>query len=240
MKQQAKKVAALIVAAGEGRRMKTPRAKPFIPLKGVPVLVYAIQPFEACDAIQSLYPVLRKQDIPLWRQEILQKFDFKKTRPPVTGGTRRQDSVRLGLESIREEIDIILIHDAARPFVDIPILEQLLKAMEKSKAAVLAVPAKETIKIVSSTGHTLETPARESLWHIQTPQAFEYPVILEAHRRALADAFTAPDDSTLVERLGIPVTVIQGSYKNIKITTGEDLIIARAMLEHQDQMSTEC
>lgn len=228
-----RRVAALIVAAGEGRRMGTHRTKAFVPLKGVPILVYAIQPFEACSSIQSLYLVLRKQDLQSWHQEILEKFPFKKTKPPVAGGLRRQDSVRLGLESIREDIDIVLIHDGARPFVDASMLERLLDKMEEAQAAVVAVPAKETMKIVSSHSRVLETPAREVLWHIQTPQAFDYRIIVEAHHKAVEDGIVATDDSTLVERLGIPVTVVQGSYKNIKITTPEDLIIARALIENR-------
>ena len=228
-----KKVAAVIVAAGEGRRMGTSRAKAFIPLNGTPMLVYAIRPFEACSRIQSLHPVLRKEDIHSWHQKILEKFPFKKANSPVAGGSSRQDSVRLGLESIREDIDIVLIHDGVRPFVDARMLEQLLDTMEEAQAAVLAVPAKETMKVVSSGGRVLETPDREALWHIQTPQAFDHRIILEAHRKALADGIMATDDSTLVERLGIPVTVVQGSYRNIKITTSEDLIIARALLEHE-------
>jgi 2-C-methyl-D-erythritol 4-phosphate cytidylyltransferase len=237
VQRQRKKVAALIVAAGEGRRMETFRTKAFIPLKDVPILVHAIQPFETCSHIQSLYLVLREQDIPAWHEEILKKIPFKKTRPPVVGGSRRQDSVRLGLEAIREDIDTVLIHDGARPFVDDRMLEELLDTMEEARAAVVAVRAKETLKIVSSRGHILETPARERLWHIQTPQAFDFHLIVEAHHKALADGIVATDDSTLVERLGIPVTVVQGSYRNIKITTPEDLIIARALLENRGQTS---
>lgn len=237
MQRQRKKVAALIVAAGEGRRMGSFHAKAFIPLEGVPILVHAIQPFEACRRIQSLYLVLREQDIRSWDGEILKRFPFKKTKPPVVGGSRRQDSVRLGLEAITEDIDTVLIHDGARPFVDESVLEKLLDTMEEAPAAVIAVPTKETLKIVSSHGHILETPARERLWHIQTPQAFDFHIIAEAHHKALADGVVATDDSTLVERLGVPVAVVEGSYRNIKITTPEDLIFARALLEDRGQTS---
>jgi len=233
------RVAAVVVAAGEGRRMGTPGAKAFIPLKGVPILVHAIQPLEACGRIQSLYPVLPEQDLHSWHQKILQKFPLKKARPPVAGGLRRQDSVRLGLESIREDIDIVLIHDGARPFVDASMVERLLDKMEETQAAVLAVPAKETMKIVSPYGRVLETLAREAVWHIQTPQAFDYHIIVEAHRKAVVDGIMATDDSTLVERLGVSVTVVHGSYRNIKITTPEDLIIARALLENRRRSASE-
>jgi 2-C-methyl-D-erythritol 4-phosphate cytidylyltransferase len=228
-----RKVAALIVAAGEGHRIKAPRGKAFLPLNDVPILVYAIQPFEACRRIQSLYIVLRDQDIDSWHEEVLRSFPFKKTKPPVVGGARRQDSVRLGLEAIREDIDTVLIHDGARPFVDEAVIQRLLDIMEEAPAAVVAVPAKETIKVVSSKGHILETPARESLWHIQTPQAFDFHTIVEAHQSALNDGLAATDDSTLVERLGVQVMVVEGSYRNIKITTPEDLVLARALLENR-------
>jgi 2-C-methyl-D-erythritol 4-phosphate cytidylyltransferase len=234
-----KNVVALIVAAGEGRRMGTLRTKAFLTLKGVPILVHAIQPFEACNRIQSLYPVLRKEDLSSWYQKMRDRFSFKKTKPPVVGGLSRQESVRLGLESMREDIDIVLIHDGARPFVDGAMLERLLDTMETTQAAVVAVPVKETVKVVSSAGQVLDTLAREALWHVQTPQAFDYRIVLEAHHKALADGIEATDDSMLVERLGIPVTVVQGSYRNIKITTPEDLIMARALLKSRGRRLSE-
>lgn len=233
------RVAALIVAAGEGRRMETSQPKAFIPLEGLPIVVHTIQPFEACSRIQSLHLVFRKEDLQSWHQKVLDEFRFRKTRPPVAGGSRRQDSVRLGLESIKEDVDIVLIHDGARPLVDAPMLERLLDRAEESQAVVVGVPAKETIKIVSSEGRVLETPARGGLWHVQTPQAFDYGLIIEAHRKALADGVVSTDDSALVERLDIPVTVVEGSYENIKITTPEDLIIARALLANRGRTSLE-
>ncbi|NIQ38094.1 MAG: 2-C-methyl-D-erythritol 4-phosphate cytidylyltransferase [Proteobacteria bacterium] len=213
--------------------MGAPQTKAFIPLKRIPILAHTIRPFEACSRIQSIYLVLRDQDIPSWQQRIVDKFSFTKTKPPVAGGSRRQDSVRLGLEAIKQDIDIVLIHDGARPFIDTAILERLLETMKEFQAAVVAVPAKETIKVVSSKGRVLETPTREGLWHIQTPQAFDYRLILDAHRQALTDGVVATDDSTLIERLDVPVAVVQGSYRNIKITTPEDLLIARTLLENR-------
>jgi 2-C-methyl-D-erythritol 4-phosphate cytidylyltransferase len=234
LKAIGKRVAGVIVAAGEGRRMGTPGSKAFLPINGIPIVVYAIRPFEACSRVQSLYPVLREDDVHAWRSEILKKFPFKKMKPPVVGGSSRQESVRLGLESIREDIDIVLIHDGVRPFVGARVLERLLATMEETQAAVLAVPAKETMKIVDSSGHVLETPARKALWQIQTPQAFEYSTVLAAHHKALADGITATDDATLVERLGVPVKIVQGSYRNIKITTNEDLITAQSLLKEEE------
>jgi 2-C-methyl-D-erythritol 4-phosphate cytidylyltransferase len=209
--------------------------KAFLPLKGKPMLVHAIQPFEECSRIESVYPVLRKGDVPSWHKEIIRRFPFKKTKNPVPGGLRRQDSVRLGLESIQEAVDIILIHDGARPLLEAWMLEKLLDTMEGIQAAVLAVPAKETIKVVSHERHVLETPSRETLWHVQTPQAFDYRIIVEAHHRGLAEGITATDDSMLVERLGVPIAVVEGSYRNIKVTTREDLIIAQALIEDRER-----
>ena len=229
-----KKAVALIVAAGEGRRMGVPQSNAFIPLEKTPLLALAARPFEDCDRIDSLYPVLRAQDFAAWDQEVLKRFPLRKAKPPVAGGLTRQDSVRLGLESIgegEEGVDVVLIHDGARPFVDILQVEQLLDTMEEAQGAVLGVPAKETIKVVSPEKRVLETPARGSLWHIQTPQAFDFQTILEAHRKASRDGVYATDDATLLEHLGVPVVIVQGSYRNIKITTKEDLVIARALLE---------
>jgi 2-C-methyl-D-erythritol 4-phosphate cytidylyltransferase len=226
-----KKAAALIVAAGEGSRMGSVQGKVFLPLDGIPILVRAIRPFEACEQIESIHVVLREQDFPAWLQEVSRKFSFKKVRTPVAGGLRRQDSVRLGLESIREDFDIILIHDGARPLLDVSMLARVLSTMEGVQAAVMAVPAKDTLKSISPQGQVMETLTRDTLWHTQTPQAFDYHLIVEAHRRALEEGFLATDDSMLVERLGVPVVVVRGSYDNIKITTPEDLAIARAILE---------
>jgi len=227
-------VAALIVAAGEGHRTGAPQAKAFIPLEGIPLVAYAVQPFEDCHRIQSIYPVLRNQDFTAWEQKVLNPFRLRKARPPVAGGPTRQDSVRLGLESIKkqEEIDVVLIHDGARPFLDTSHVEQLLDTMEDAQAAVLAVPAKDTIKIIAE-GHVLDTPPRGSLWHIQTPQAFDYALILEAHRKAFTDGIIATDDATLAEHMGVPVMIVRGSYRNIKITTKEDVVMARALLKDQ-------
>jgi 2-C-methyl-D-erythritol 4-phosphate cytidylyltransferase len=236
LQKHPKRVAALIVAAGKGRRMGSPRAKAFLTLNGIPILVHAIRPFEASNRIQSLYVVLQREDIQLWQNEILSKFPLKKTKPPVAGGSRRQDSVRSGLEAISEDIDTILIHDGVRPFVDETVLDQLLDTMEEALAAVVAVPAKETLKIVSSTGQVRETLARERIWTTQTPQAFDFHTLIQAHHKALQDDVQATDDSTLVERMGIPVIVVRGSYTNIKVTTPEDLIVARALLETRGQI----
>ena len=213
--------------------MGTPHSKAFLRLNDTPILIHAIRPFEACDRIQCLYLVLREQDLHTWRSEILRKFPMKKTRPPVAGGSRRQDSVRLGLDAIEEEIDTVLIHDGVRPFVDSALIERLIDTMEEAPAAVVAVPTKETVKVVSPSSRVLETPMRDSLWQIQTPQAFDFQTIVEAHRKALSDGVEATDDSTLVERLGVRVTVVQGSYRHIKITTREDLVMARALLENR-------
>ena len=191
MQQPNRRVAALIVAAGEGRRMQGREPKAFIPLKGKPLLAHAIQPFEDCQRIESVYPVLRSEDFPSWQEKIIRRFPFKKTRNPLAGGLRRQDSVRLGLESIKESVDIILIHDGARPLVEPWMLERLIDTLEGGQAD--GEPGLHWVSV------------------------------------------TATDDSMLVERLGVPVTVVKGSYKNIKVTTREDLITARALIEDRER-----
>jgi 2-C-methyl-D-erythritol 4-phosphate cytidylyltransferase len=226
-----KRIAALIVAAGEGHRLGMSQPKAFVALGDEPILAHTLRPFEACRRIQSLHLVLREQDIESWHEEILVRYAFRKSKPPVAGGARRQDSVRLGLETVEEGTDVVLIHDGARPFVDGAMLDRLLDALEEVPAVVVAVPTKETVKVVSSGGLIVETPARDRLWTVQTPQAFEFHTILKAHRKALDEGITATDDSTLVERLGVPVRVVHGSYRNIKITTPEDLRVAQAFLE---------
>lgn len=208
--------------------------KAFLLLRDIPILVHAIRPFETCPQIRSVYIVLRQEDIRAWEDRVLKEYPFTKAKPPVVGGPTRQDSVRLGLEAIREDIDAVLIHDGVRPFVEVSLLDRLLRTLEGAPAAVPAVPAKETVKLVSSTGQVLETPRRDSVWNVQTPQAFDFSAIVEAHQRALTEGIVATDDAALIERMGLPVTVVQGSYRNIKVTTPDDLVIAQALLDHPE------
>jgi 2-C-methyl-D-erythritol 4-phosphate cytidylyltransferase len=148
----------------------------------------------------------------------------------VTGGARRQDSVRRGLDRLDEDCEVVLVHDGARPLVSPALIDRCAALALKDGAAVVGAPVKDTIKVVSASRHIESTPPRETLWEIQTPQAFRVEILRDAHLRAERDGIEATDDAMLVERLGKPVAVIENERSNIKLTTPEDFVIAEALI----------
>jgi 2-C-methyl-D-erythritol 4-phosphate cytidylyltransferase len=147
-----------------------------------------------------------------------------------SGGPRRQDSVREGLKRVDEDCEIVIVHDAARPFVSPLLIDRCVAAARTEGAVVVGIPVRDTIKIVSSSRRVESTPPRDFLWEIQTPQAFRAEILREAHRSAERDGIEATDDAMLVERLGQSVTVLEGDRSNIKITTPEDLLLAEVLI----------
>jgi 2-C-methyl-D-erythritol 4-phosphate cytidylyltransferase len=222
------KVTAIIPAAGSGKRMNA--KKQFMEINGQPVLSVTISVFEACQSIDDVIVVVARDDIE--RTKSLLK-DHKKVKSVVEGGAERQDSVYNGLRAIVQDADddIVVIHDAARPLVTKEIISKAVMEAKASKAAIVGVPVKDTIKTVSSESVILETLDRGSIWQVQTPQVFRASIIKEAYERAQRIKYRATDDSKLVERMGIPVKMVMGSYENIKITTVEDVAIAEAVLK---------
>ncbi len=225
------KTGALIAAAGKGQRMRGRVKKQFIPLKGMPLLFYALKTFEEFEGIESMYLVLDKGDFEYCMGEIIQKYGIRKVSQLVPGGERRQDSVWNGLKAMEGYCDMVIVHDGVRPFVSPEILKRLMAAMEDAQAVVTAVPALDTIKRVDGMGIVLDTLQRNTLFHIQTPQGFRYDLIKEAYTRALKEGILGTDDAYFVERMGIPVKVIEGSPFNIKITTPEDIVLAHYILQ---------
>lgn len=223
------KCCAIIVAAGKGKRMGTNINKQFIHINDKPILEYTLKCFDRCEQINNIILVLNKECINYCKDEILNKCNLKKSILIVEGGKERQHSVYNGLKMVNPDTDIVLIHDGVRPFVEISEIQKIIKSAYENIGAVLAVPVKDTIKIGES-GFIHSTPKRENLWAIQTPQGFKYSILLEAYQKALEDNFIGTDDSVLVERLGYKIKIEQGSYKNIKITTTEDLLIANMIL----------
>lgn len=224
------KISALIAAAGRGQRMGGRVKKQFISLGGVPLLFYALRAFEDFRGIENIYVVLDEGDLEYCHREIIQRHGIEKVARLVPGGNRRQDSVWNGLKAMEGRCDMVMVHDGVRPFVSSGILERLVAAMRDYQAVVTAIPAKDTIKRVDGTGTVLDTPQREALFHIQTPQGFRYDIIKEAYERALKEGAEGTDDAYFVERMGIQVRVIEGSPFNIKITTPEDINLARCIL----------
>ncbi|HYP25514.1 MAG TPA: 2-C-methyl-D-erythritol 4-phosphate cytidylyltransferase [Blastocatellia bacterium] len=225
---------AIIPAAGIGTRMRADRAKQMIELGGVPLLVHTLRRFEDCDAVDRVILVLQ----PSLTSEVLaliSRHGLKKIARVVAGGAERQDSIYRGLQVInREDAGIVVVHDAARPFVRPEEIRSVIERAENKGAAIMAMPATDTIKQVKKAvvNRTLD---RRTIYHAQTPQAFRYEIIHEAYERAYSDGVIATDDSQLVERLGRRVSVVEGSHLNIKITRPFDLRIAEVI--HQEFFS---
>lgn len=221
---------AIVLAGGAGKRMGSPTSKQFLLLDNRPILVHTLQVFEECRPVDGIYLVVNHKDLPVIQEEVLEQYRFNKILKLVIGGRLRQDSVRNGLEAIDEPCDIVIIHDAARPFVSPSFVEKSIFLMEMYDAIIPALPVKDTIKVVSKEGFVVKTLERDALWNIQTPQTFKYNLIAKAYREGMAKKQFGYDDSTFIEYLGKKVKVIEGSPYNLKITTPEDLTIARGIL----------
>ncbi len=224
------RVSAVITAAGRGTRMKSDINKQYIELCGIPVLARTIAAFEACELIDDIVVVINKEDIKYCKREIIDKYSFSKVKGLVSGGAERQNSVYKGLCSVDSRCEIVLIHDGARPFVSQDNIIDGIDGAKSYGACGVGVRLKDTVKISNREGFVEATPDRSTLWSIQTPQCFKYITIIKAHEEAIRDNYIGTDDMMLVERLGLPVKIIEGDYKNIKITTPEDLIIGESIL----------
>ena len=226
------KVIALIPAAGSGKRMQAGINKQYLQIGGMPIVGRTIAVFEEMPFVDDIYVITPEQEIPFCRIEVVERYGFSKVRAIVPGGKERQNSVLNGLRAIdgTEENAVILIHDGVRPFISRHILEHAVATAREYDGALVAVPVKDTVKVVRD-GIVRDTPQRETIWLAQTPQAFRYGVIRAAHEMADAEGFLGTDDASLVERMGSEVHIVLGDYRNIKITTPEDLVLAEAFLK---------
>jgi 2-C-methyl-D-erythritol 4-phosphate cytidylyltransferase len=225
-------VVALIPAAGEGKRMGAEKPKAFLPLGPISILAHTLQKFEASPQVDEILPLVPPGEGVIWTEEIVRQSGLKKVFQVLPGGKERQESVSIGLKAIQENADWVIIHDGVRPFVPPELIERSLTEVHRWKAVVVALPAHETLKEVSPAKEVLKTVDRRHLWMIQTPQSFEFNLIFKAHEEAWKDGFLGTDDSSLVERLGLPVRIVEGSRFNFKITTSEDLVLAEALLRY--------
>ncbi|MDI6803441.1 MAG: 2-C-methyl-D-erythritol 4-phosphate cytidylyltransferase [Bacteroidota bacterium] len=217
------KVGVVIPAAGIGKRLGSNKPKQFLEIDGIPILQITLQKFQACDAVDCIV-VVSHADFINEVTGLVTKNDFTKITSIVNGGEHRQDSVWNGVkEIIKNDVEIILIHDAVRPFVTDEIIKNVIATSEKFGAAVPAVPLKDTIKVSDEKGFLIETLDRDKLFAVQTPQGFQKDLIVKAFEKAYTDNYYATDDANLVERLGEKIRLVEGDYKNIKITTKEDL-----------------
>lgn len=222
-----KKNVAIVLAAGQGKRMNSKVQKQFLLINEKPVLYYTLSAFENSPLISDIILVTGKDEISYCQQEIVDKYGFEKVRRIVAGGKERYHSVYEGIMAI-DEADYVFIHDGARPFVDAAIIERACAAVEEYKACVVGMPVKDTIKIADESGFASQTPDRRLVWQVQTPQVFEYPLIKNAYTKLLEEEPAGiTDDAMVVETMtDHKVKLVEGSYRNIKITTPEDLEIA--------------
>ena len=225
------KVHAIIVAAGKGIRMRDSVRKQYIALDGVPIVKITLNKFAACQQVDQIILVVPKEDYDFCRKNILTPAIIQKDINLVAGGPERQHSVFNGLQTIEPDDGIVVIHDGVRPFIGQEQLASCIKGAAEFGACILGIPAFDTVKQVNTNNEIVQTYQRDTLWLAQTPQAFRAKLIIKAHETAKQDRFIGTDDASLVERLGQAVKIIPGSRSNIKITSKEDLELARAILQ---------
>ena len=228
------KYTAIVLAAGSGKRMNTKVHKQYLIIQDRPVLYYSLKAFED-SAVDEIVLVVGKGEEKFCRKEIVDKYGISKVKAIVEGGKERYHSVFEGLKQT-SDADYVLIHDGARPFVNQDIIRRCMQEVQKYQACVVGMPVKDTIKIADEEGYAKQTPDRKNVWMIQTPQTFSYALIYEAYEEMLKTEDTAiTDDAMVLERIkGKKSKLIEGSYRNIKITTPEDLLIANVYLQHPE------
>lgn len=222
----------VLPAAGSGKRMKADKNKLLLELFGKPIFVYTLEVFQQDPKCEAIWLAV-KEDERATIERYVDVYGITKVKGYAQGGMERQDSVRACLEAV-PPCGVVLVHDAARPFIAPYVIAELVEKAEMMGAAIAAVPVKDTIKKAAS-GKITETVDRQQLWMIQTPQAFRYELLLEAAQLAHKDGFLGTDEAMLVERTGQPVHIVESTYENVKMTTPEDLIYGKAILESRKQ-----
>lgn len=222
---------AVIVAGGKGSRMGSSMNKQYLGLNGKAVLAHTIDQFERCHQIDEIIVVVGEGEVDYCTRQIWKKYGFLKIKSIVPGGKMRQDSVYNGLLGVSPKTEIVVIHDGARPLIKEAQIKASIEGAIEVGACVVGVPVKDTIKVCNQNQFIIQTPSRDTLWAVQTPQTFQYQKILKAYKEANVNDLQVTDDAMMVEALGYPVKMIHGRYDNIKITTPEDLVIAQGMMK---------
>jgi 2-C-methyl-D-erythritol 4-phosphate cytidylyltransferase len=227
------KAAAIIAAAGLGRRMQQDTPKTYLQLAGKPILIHTLEVFEKVPEVHEVLVVVHPEDLGFCQEEVIDPYPLKKVLRLVPGGKERQDSVYQALKVLKKEaadLDVILVHDGVRPLVDPALVRKVVAAARRHGGAILGIPCQDTLKRVNSKGVVVDTVDRQELWQVQTPQAFQAALLWRAYQEAMERGFYATDEAALVEALGETVVVVPGTCLNLKITTPDDLKIAEAIL----------
>ncbi|MFI3172361.1 MAG: 2-C-methyl-D-erythritol 4-phosphate cytidylyltransferase [Eubacteriales bacterium] len=230
-----KQCSAIVLAAGQGKRMGTKVQKQYLEILGFPVLYYSLKAFQESSIIDEIILVTGKDEIESCKQEFVQKYNFTKVKCVVAGGKERYDSVYQGLQRVSEASDYIFVQDGARPMLTEEIIQRGYDSVQVYKATVAGVPSKDTVKIVDADIFAIETPVRATVWNVQTPQVFERELIQTAYEKMMQSEHTqVTDDAMVVESyMNHKVKIFEASYENIKITTPEDLKIAECFLNNR-------
>lgn len=232
------KVSAIIAAGGAGTRIKSKKAKQYLSLDQRPILIHTLIVFERIKLINEIILVVPEKDLFYVQKELLPPYKLTKIKSVVAGGKERQDSVKNGLSAISDKTDIVVIHDAVRPFIHDKMISAVVFEAKKTGAATLGVKSKDTIKIIRRNNLVSATIPRDNVWLTQTPQAFKYKILKKAYINTHKDKFHGTDDASLVERIGQKVKMVEGSYENIKITMPEDIIIAKALMKNKQDATS--
>lgn len=232
------RTAAVVLAAGSGKRMNAGVKKQYMEIAGRPVLYYSLKAFEE-SFIDEIVLVVSQDEIEQVQESYVNQYGFQKILRIVAGGKERYHSVACGLQAVRQDCDFVFIHDSARPMLTQEILQRVYRAVQEEEACVVGVPSKDTVKIADEQGYVSVTPNRSLVWNVQTPQVFSYPLVhsayeelLQKEQELLAAGVQITDDAMVVEHLAHhKVKLVEGSYENIKITTPEDVQIAERYLQ---------
>jgi 2-C-methyl-D-erythritol 4-phosphate cytidylyltransferase len=227
------KVSAIIPAAGSGKRMGGKTSKQYLQIGGRPIIVETLSVFQKAEIIHDIILVAPPAEVAATK-EMVEAAGITKVVAVTGGGVERQDSIRNGLDLLRDDSEIVVVHDGVRPFVTEEMIKSSVAAAKEAGAAVVAVPVKDTVKRAENLS-VIETVPRDELWLAQTPQAFRCDIIKKAYLEAEKNSFIGTDDASLVEAMGKGVKIVPGSYENIKITTPEDLIFAEAILKNRSK-----
>ena len=228
---ESEKVSVIIVCGGSSSRMNG-IDKMFAEIKGIPVCARSISAFQKCEAVNDIVVVTKEESI-LKMQQLCDEFKLSKVTDIVAGGDCRQQSVANGLAQLTDDTDVVLIHDGARPFVTDACITRVINAARESSAVTCAVKLKDTVKVIRADGMVTATPDRNSLAAVQTPQGFKFSLYKSAVAANAGQLHSFTDDCSVVEAFGYPVYIVEGDYRNIKITTAEDLKIAQILAEDE-------